>query len=267
MGKKDKTKATTPRNSDGLTLDSAFKFSCYPGISCFGTCCRDVTIFLTPHDVIRMKNRLKINSWDFIDRYTAVFYKGDNPFPFVRLQMEDTDQKECSFVDPVTGCSIYEDRPWSCRMYPLDMSEGDTYKIIVSADKCKGLLEQREWLISEWLENQGIAQFDELDHLYSQLTSHQAIHEKSIDNPQVSEMVFMATYDLDRFRRFVFESKFLQMFDLPEEHIALLKTDDKELLKLGFKWLGFGLINPLSIRIKTDVVESFLKENEEKQND
>ena len=41
-----------------MDLDSTFKFSCHPKVSCFNQCCRDVNIFLTPYDVLRMKKRL-----------------------------------------------------------------------------------------------------------------------------------------------------------------------------------------------------------------
>ena len=41
-----------------MTWDDAFNFSCKPGIDCFNSCCRDVTIFLNPLDVIRLRKAL-----------------------------------------------------------------------------------------------------------------------------------------------------------------------------------------------------------------
>ncbi len=38
-----------------FTLDDKFKFSCHKELTCYNTCCRDVNIFLTPYDVLRMR--------------------------------------------------------------------------------------------------------------------------------------------------------------------------------------------------------------------
>jgi len=43
-----------------------FQFNCNPGVSCFTQCCQDVTIVLTPYDVLRLKNGLKISSGEFM---------------------------------------------------------------------------------------------------------------------------------------------------------------------------------------------------------
>ncbi|MDY6974018.1 MAG: YkgJ family cysteine cluster protein, partial [Thermodesulfobacteriota bacterium] len=38
------------------------QFNCTPGVACFTQCCQDVTIVLTPYDVLRLKNALGISS-------------------------------------------------------------------------------------------------------------------------------------------------------------------------------------------------------------
>jgi len=48
--------------------EEAFQFNCAPGVSCFTQCCQDVTIVLTPYDVLRMKNALEIPSGEFTDK-------------------------------------------------------------------------------------------------------------------------------------------------------------------------------------------------------
>ena len=49
----------------------AFRFNCYPGVSCFTNCCQDITIVLTPYDVLRLKNSLGIPSGEFLDKPPA----------------------------------------------------------------------------------------------------------------------------------------------------------------------------------------------------
>ena len=57
-----------------MDADNAFQFNCYPGVTCFTRCCQDVTIVLTPYDVLRLKNSLGISSDEFLDKYTPVSY-------------------------------------------------------------------------------------------------------------------------------------------------------------------------------------------------
>lgn len=241
-----------------MTSESTFRFRCHPGVPCFTNCCRDITIFLTPHDVLRLKRKLALSSYEFLDQYTYILYKQGNPFPLVQLRMSDEEGRPCMFVDREKGCRVYEERPWACRIYPLDIVDDTTFRQIVGDDVCQGFREDREWVVSEWMQNQGVGQFDELDYRYSMLTGNPQVQEHELDNDRVREMILMAAYDLDRFRRFVFESRFLAKFDLPEEEVELLKNDDVELLKLGFRWLGFGLINPMAIRIKPEVISEFM---------
>ena len=51
----------------------------------------------------------------------------------------------------------------------------------------------------------------------------------------------MACYDLDRFRRFVFESTFLQRFEVEPELVERMRGDDEELLRFAFRWLRYAL--------------------------
>ena len=49
-----------------MPIHGTFNFKCSPGVGCFTRCCGDVTIVLTPYDILRLKNRLGIGSEDFI---------------------------------------------------------------------------------------------------------------------------------------------------------------------------------------------------------
>ena len=50
-------------------------------------------------------------------------------------------------------------------------------------------------------------------------------------------MAFMATYNIDRFRDFVFQSSFLKRYRVKSALRKKLKTDDVALLKFGFEWV------------------------------
>ena len=62
-------------------------------------------------------------------------------------------------------------------------------------------------------------------------------------------MIFMATYNLDAFRKFVFESSFLERFQLETGRVEAIKESDEELLRLGYDWLAFGLFGQMNFQI------------------
>ena len=125
-----------------LRLESVhpFKFRCHPGVSCFTGCCRDITILLTPYDVLRLKKGLGISSDQFLEEHTIIIPKKGLLIPMVVLKMNETD-KRCPFVTD-EGCTVYHDRPWPCRMYPLDMNSDGTFSLITDSSHCLGLNEE-----------------------------------------------------------------------------------------------------------------------------
>ena len=54
---------------------------------------------------------------------------------------------------------------------------------------------------------------------------------------QAKQMFFMVCYNIDKFKRFVFESSFLTRYNIPAERVAQIKDDDVKLLQFGFEWL------------------------------
>ncbi|MDB9822086.1 YkgJ family cysteine cluster protein [Deltaproteobacteria bacterium] len=226
----------------------AFKFNCYPGVSCFTNCCQDITIVLTPYDVLRLKNRLDISSGEFLDKHTIILPKKGHLIPLVILKMNEMDKK-CPFVSR-EGCTVYHDRPWPCRMYPLNMNDDGTYSLIVDTSKCLGLEEKDTKKISEWLEEQGVGPYDEMNEYLSSLTIQLQSQKMDIDNPQIQQMTVMALYNIDKFREFVFNSSFLDRLEVEPDTIEAIKSNDTELLKFSFDWLKFGLFGKKVLWVK-----------------
>jgi hypothetical protein len=54
-------------------------------------------------------------------------------------------------------------------------------------------------------------------------------------------MAFMAVYNVDQFRDFVFQSSFLKRYKVKTAMLKKLKADDVDLLKFGFEWVKFFL--------------------------
>jgi hypothetical protein len=56
------------------------------------------------------------------------------------------------------------------------------------------------------------------------------------DSPK-GKMAFMAAYNLDRFRQFIFESTFLTRYKVKSANLKKIKTDDYQLLLFAFEWI------------------------------
>jgi uncharacterized protein len=223
-----------------MTWDDAFTFRCHPGIDCFNSCCRDVTIFLHPIDVIRLRKRLGLESGDFIEQHAHVVISPLSGLPAVVLKMNKDDAKTCPFVTS-QGCSVYEDRPYSCRLYPLDTEQGVEYRLIVDPDRCHGLRESEEWTVERWRKEEGLYVYDDPDHNLKDVMHADQQWEQKIEDPRMQDMFLMALYDLDRFREFVFKSSFLQKFQVDDDIVERIRTDDISLLYFAAQWLRFAL--------------------------
>lgn len=244
--------ASAPR----LTLGDRFKFGCHPGVSCFGDCCGDVSIVLTPYDVLRLKNRLGMTSTEFIDRHTLLPFAKEQKIPAPLLRMGDDPKKKCPFLK-AEGCSVYEDRPWACRMYPLGYAapaEGDAgakaFWFLLEEEGCMGFREPAELSVADWIDGQGIEEYDEWGELYRRLAIDRLAKSGRELDPKSMHMFFLATYDIDGFRRFVFESTFLERFEVPGDEVERLRTDDEALMKFGSRWLSFSLFGEPTMKLK-----------------
>ncbi|MFH1726534.1 MAG: YkgJ family cysteine cluster protein [Elusimicrobiota bacterium] len=255
-----------------LTKDSEFTFACHKDVSCFNNCCGDVNIFLTPYDILRFKKALGITSGEFLEKYTISPFDKNLKYPIVLLKMRDDEKKTCQFVTK-DGCGVYADRPWSCRMYPLGLASpkedsealNKEFYFLLKETGCKGFDETRKWTVSEWLREQGIAEYDEMGKEFKDITLHKLVQEGGILTPQKIEMFFMACYDLDKFRGFVFKSSFFDKFVVDEETREALKKDDTALLKFGYRWLRFALLGEKTMTVEAEVMEAKKKELEAKK--
>jgi Fe-S-cluster containining protein len=238
----------TKKGEERIDPEHEFKFNCSPGVSCFTQCCQDITIVLTPYDVLRLKKALSISSHEFLDKYTIILPKKNRLIPLVILKMNEGDKK-CPFVTK-EGCSVYADRPWPCRMFPLDMNDDGTFCQITDSSHCLGLKEEKKWRIYEWLLDQGVVPYDEMNRLFSEIIAPLRAQEPTIHNPDIAKMVFMALYNIDKFREFIFDSTFLDRFDVDPIKIIKIQKSDEELVKFAFDWIKFGIFGQILFKLK-----------------
>lgn len=253
------------REGPRLDLEDSFKFKCHPGVACFNRCCHDVTIFLTSYDILRARARLGITTGDFLDRHCILPFSKGMRFPIVHLRMNEDEAKSCPFLDEENGCSIYEDRPWACRMYPLGRAappEGhaeETFFFLLEEDFCEGHGEEAEQTVGKWIEDQGIDEYEKMGLMFQEIVQHKEMLAGDELTPAQMNMLYMACYNLDTFRRFVFESTFLDKFDVDEARLERARIDDEALMQLGVDWLRFALWREPTIKIHEEAAEQAKK--------
>jgi Fe-S-cluster containining protein len=243
------------------TLKSRFKFRCYPGVSCFTRCCSRTNIILTPYDIIRIKRRLGLSSGEFLEKYTYTYVDEKSSHPYAVLKMIEEADGRCPFVTP-EGCIIYEDRPSNCRYYPVGQgmmirgsengSISEEFYFFIKDPNCLGYKEEKEWTIETWRVDQGADLCDEMNKEWKEIQLRR-------DNPgqprldaKKQSLMYMVSYDIDKFRRFVFESKFLDILDIDKEEVERIKTDEIELMKFGFKYLKYVLMLEETLKVKEE---------------
>jgi len=135
-------------------------------------------------------------------------------------------------------------------MFPLDVNDDGTFRIIADRTRCLGLSSSEKWPISEWLIDQGIAIYEQMNDLFAQVTTPLQATDLDIDNPKIYQMTFMALYNLDKFREFVFKSSFLDKFEVDQTTVEKIKRSDIELLKFSFEWVKFGIFGQKTFAVR-----------------
>jgi len=62
----------------------------------------------------------------------------------------------------------------------------------------------------------------------------------------------MVSSNLDMFRDFVFNSKFLESYEIGPEVIEKIREDELELLKFSLKWLRFTMFGEGDFKVRED---------------
>ncbi|MBF0507240.1 MAG: YkgJ family cysteine cluster protein [Nitrospirae bacterium] len=207
---------------------------------------------LTPYDIVRMKKRMGMSSGDFLDKYTYTEIDEKTLHPFIFLKMNGDADRNCPFVTR-EGCNIYADRPANCRYYPVgqaslkkmddkaDEAITEEFYFFVKEEHCLGFKEDKEWTVRSWRDDQGVDIYDDLNRGWKEILFKRN-HPRHVLDDKKQKAFYMACYDMDRFRRFVFESKFLEAFDIDDQRLEKIGNDELELMKLGFDYTKYILM-------------------------
>lgn len=248
-------------NMDRLELGDKFRFECHKGLSCWTACCQNPNLFLTPYDALQLREAMDMPSGRFLDEYTTSFIGEDFGLPYVMMKM-NADGK-CPFVGD-DGCRVYDNRPTSCRAYPIGQAtssgtgevRGVKMFFKIKEDHCLGWDEPKEWTLAEWLENQGVMRYNANNEFPVLLSFHPKLGEPgaTLDEKKTA-MIYMALYDLDTFREFVFGSSLLDRIEVEPDVAETIKKDDFELMQFGVRWIEFSVLGVPRFKIKGEADE------------
>ena len=240
-----------------LTSESKLKFRCHKGVKCFTACCNNVSIVLPPYDMLRIRRRLGISSAEFYEKYAQLEILEKTLLPVLTLKMRDDEKRSCPFVTP-EGCTIYEDRPNICRYYPVGMASlrkedaetgKDEFYFMVKEDHCLGFEEDKVWTMAEWRADQQADLYDEMNRGWMEILIKKKTFGQHELPEKKNELFFKVSTDLDYFRMFVFESSFLNIYDIKPEQVEKMRNSDEELLKFSYEWLKHALFAEETIEL------------------
>ena len=251
-----------------MTTQSRFRFRCHKDIKCFTQCCSNIEILLTPYDVVRLKKRLGMKSEEFLEKYTFAKIDDKSSHPHLYLMMDEDRGGRCPFVTD-EGCTAYTDRPANCRYYPVGQGtlkkEGkdgpveEEFYFMIKEPHCYGRDEKKSWTIASWREDQEVNRYDEVNREWKAIQLRKNLYGQEGLDEKKQMQFFMASYNLDKFREFIFSSNFLNVFDIDEETVEKIKTDDVELIKFGARYIKYVMMLEETLKLKKDA-ENFKKE-------
>lgn len=227
-----------------VNIDDPLNFICSSKNECFNECCRDLNQTLTPYDILRLKKHLGISSQVFIKKYTSLHQGPESGLPILTFKPNPDTGHECPFVTK-EGCSVYADRPASCRMYPLaraiarSRETGDIgeFFALIEEPHCKGFCNSSGQTVREWLKSQDVEKHNIYnDKLMELISLKNRILPGMLDGAQ-SDKFYLALYNLDEFRAQIFENNLLKGIDISDSDMKKIKTRDEALLDFGIEWV------------------------------
>lgn len=234
-----------PENLPEIGADEKFIFHCGPDVACFNRCCADLTLPLTPYDILRLRRQLGMDSAELLRTFTTMRSFPDTGFPLPLLRMIESPDAPCPFVTPA-GCSVYEGRPGACRHYPLGrgtriVRDGIAERFfLVREAHCLGFEHGPEHTPLEWLRQEGLQKYNYFNDLYMRLMSMVHAGGRALE-PRLASMTLVCLFQLEQFRQLIEKMNIfarLNMDQARQEKIMGTSLENEEAcLEFAFEWL------------------------------
>ena len=223
-----------------------FNFKCDPEIECFNSCCQDLQQILTPYDIVRLKQHFKVSSSDFLKQYTRSFIGPETGLPVIVLKTKSNLDLHCIFVSD-SGCQVYNDRPASCRYYPIarlvSRSRGTGKKtasyMLIKEAHCKGHYAKHQQTLEKWTKSQELSDYDLYNDRMLDLIAAKNNAGIRLLSEHQRNFFYMCCYDIDSFQDYA-ETKGLATPKMIRRDSI---TEDIEWLDFALTWLEKEIIS------------------------
>lgn len=229
--------------------DQTFRFSCGPDSPCFNRCCRDLLLPLTPYDVTRMRRSLGVSGSDLLAAFAESRVVPETGLALPLVRMIESPSRECPFVTPA-GCSVYDDRPGACRLYPLGRSasvsaEGAKERFLTIAESyCQGWGRGAEYAPDAWTLAQDMGTYNYFNDRYMRLMTLIAAGGEPL-NDRVAGLAFLCLYQLEQFRELILKMKIFSRVNVEETRRSAIMdaspAGDEACLDFAFDWLELAI--------------------------
>ena len=98
-----------------------------------------------------------------------------------------------------------------------------------------------------------------MNESYKEITHHDYFQKGNKLDSGKTKLLYTACYDLDAFKRFLFETRFFDIYDVEKEVIEKIKNDEEELLSFGYRWVRFSLFSEDTLKLKDKEMDKLLQ--------
>ena len=188
-----------------IQQDEPFRFDCGPHVPCFNACCRDLSQYLSPYDVFRLKMHLGISSSAFLENHALRHDGPRSMLPVITLKPAPGPDRKCPFVTS-EGCTVYPHRPASCRMYPvMRMAKRDRITgavreehLLIREPHCRGFEEDRGLTAKRWTRDQGLLPYNAANDRFLEVLAVKNRITPGVLTRDLADRLYTVLYDPDR---------------------------------------------------------------------
>lgn len=169
---------------------SEFKFHCRDDCT---KCCENSTVFLSPYDLQRVLQAKQVTFQHFLNHYGLLFYNQDL---HNMLSLKLRSNPACVFLKEGL-CSIYENRPFGCRMYPLGFHmQKKEEAVFFDSKECPGFGEGKDWNVAKWKKDSGITEYMPFFKIWDSICTYFDHHNFPKDNMEFVKIFYNLAYDI-----------------------------------------------------------------------
>ncbi|MFW9879972.1 MAG: YkgJ family cysteine cluster protein [Candidatus Thorarchaeota archaeon] len=215
-----------------LELTDEFKFQCK---RC-GQCCHNIDILLTPYDIMRLCDNLNLTSTEFLDKFGRPYIGPESGLPVVIIDFKEDDA--CPFLGQ-NECSVYKDRPSSCRSYPIgrmiDSENNAIYFLMPSPKHCTAQRTVKSQTLQDWLEKSEIEIYHKMNNRFAEILFKLTKNKFADLDNKILWVVSEVLYDFDHSLSKYAEVHNLSVPETHEDKFSMIEKSMKELIEFVSK--------------------------------